>query len=79
MDTMMALSFGQIISGHVQGPYGEPDCVPIKAYGTVGDERSLFFNFPRLNSARIYKFKLRSSPTLPYAFIGTQSGSPYGP
>ena len=25
------------------------------------------------------KMKLRSSPTLPYAFIGTQLGSPYGP
>ncbi len=24
MDTMMALSFGQMVSGHVQGPYGEP-------------------------------------------------------
>ena len=33
MDTMMALSFGQMVSGHVQGPYGEPNCVPIKAYG----------------------------------------------
>ena len=44
-----------------------------------GDERSLFFNFPRLNSARIYKFKLRSSPTLRYPIIGANLGSPYGP
>ena len=79
MDTMMALSFGQIISGHVQGPYGEPKFAPIMGYRSVGDERSLFFNFTRLNSARIYKFKLRSSPTLRYPIIGANLGSPYGP
>ena len=39
--TMMALSFGQMISGHVQGPYGAFKFVPIKGYGSVGDERSL--------------------------------------
>ena len=53
MDTMMALSFGQIVSGHVQGPYGEPRFAEIMGYRSVGDERSLFFNFTRLNSARI--------------------------
>ena len=41
MDTMMALSFGQMVSGHVQGPYGEPNFVPIMGYRSVGDERSL--------------------------------------
>ena len=40
MDTMMALSFGQIISGHVQGPYGEPSFDEVMGYGSVGDERS---------------------------------------
>ena len=79
MDTMMALSFGQMISGHVQGPYGEPKFAPIMGYRSVGDERSLFFNFTRLNSARIYKFKLRSSPTWPYPIISTKLGSPYRP
>ena len=53
MDTMMALSFGQMVSGHVQGPYGEPRFAEIMGYRSVGDERSLFFNFTRLNSARI--------------------------
>ena len=38
--TMMALSFRKMISGHVQGPYGEPKFVPIKGYGSVGDEQS---------------------------------------
>ena len=37
----MALSFGQMVSGHVQGRYGEPSFVEIMGYGRVGDERSL--------------------------------------
>ena len=41
--TMMALSFRKMISGHVQGPYGEPKFAPIKGYGSVGDERSFSF------------------------------------
>ena len=41
MDTMMALSFGQMVSGHVQGPYGEPKFAEIMGYGSVGDERGL--------------------------------------
>ena len=41
MDTMMALSFGQMVSGHVKGPYGEPRFAEIMGYGHVGDERSL--------------------------------------
>ena len=41
MDTMMALSFGQMVSGHVQGPYGEPSSDEIMGYGSVGDKRSL--------------------------------------
>ena len=41
MDTMMALSFRKMISGHVQGPYGEPKFAPIMGYRSVGDERSL--------------------------------------
>ena len=50
MDTMMALSFGQMISGHVQGPYGEPKFAPIMGYRSVGDERGLFFKLLDSNS-----------------------------
>ena len=41
MDTMMALGFGQMVSGYVQGPYGEPNFAPITGYRSVGDKRSL--------------------------------------
>ena len=77
--TVKALSFGQMISGHVQGPYGEPKFAPIMGYRSVGDERGLFFKLLDSNSNSNLQIQTSFVSYPPYAFIGTQLGSPYGP